>query len=227
MSFSPPYLLAILEVAWINILLSGDNAVVIALACRSLPDGERRMGMFLGSGVAIALRILFAFMVTRLMAIPFLQAAGGGLLLWIAAALVRGSDDDHNVKAHDNLWRAVGTIAVADMAMSLDNVVAIAAVARGDHWLFICGLILSIPLIVAGASAISALLQKFPILVWAGGALLGWVAGEMIGDDEALLAALNLSHTSAVHFGSAVLGAAAASAAGWLFRRSDSETSAG
>lgn len=221
MSFSPPYLLAILEVAWINILLSGDNAVVIALACRSLPGNERRWGMILGSGAAIALRIVFAFMVTRLMAVPFLQAAGGLLLLWIAAALVRGSDDDHNVKAHDNLWRAVGTIAVADMAMSLDNVVAIAAVARGDHWLFIAGLVLSIPLIVAGASAITALLDKFPILIWAGGALLGWVAGEMIGDDQALLSVLNLTHTGLVHFGSAALGTMAVIAAGYWLKRGD------
>lgn len=219
MSFSPPYLLAILEVAWINVLLSGDNAVVIALACRSLPGNDRRWGVLLGSGAAIALRIVFAFMVTRLMAVPFLQAGGGVLLLWIAAALVRGSEDNHNVKAHDSLWRAVGTIAVADTAMSLDNVLAIVAAAGGDHRLFIAGLVLSIPLIVAGASAISALLEKFPILVWLGGALLGWLAGEMIGDDAALLALLNLNHTSAVHFGSAALGMVAVIGAGlWLKR---------
>ena len=221
MALTPTYLLAILEVAWINVLLSGDNAVVIALACRSLSAPERRWGILLGSGAAIALRIVFALMITRLMAVPYLQAAGGALLLWIAVTLIRGSDDNHNVKAHDNLWRAVGTIAVADMAMSLDNVVAIAAVARGDHWLFIAGLVLSIPLIVAGASLISGFLEKFPILVWAGGALLGWVAGEMIGDDQALLALLGLSHTALVHFGSAALGTALALAAGWMLRRRD------
>jgi YjbE family integral membrane protein len=219
MDFSPPHLLAILEVAWINVLLSGDNAVVIALACRSLPPSERRWGMLLGTSAAIALRIVFAFMVAHLMAVPFLQAAGGVLLLWIAAALVNGVEDNHNVIAHEDLWRAVATIAVADMAMSLDNVVAIAGVAGGDHWLFIAGLVLSIPLIVAGASAISALLRKLPILVWAGGALLGWVAGEMIGDDRALLASLSLTHTPLVHFGSAGLGTCLVVLIGLAWRR--------
>ena len=220
MEISATYLLAILEVAWINVLLSGDNAVVIALACRSLPDAQRRLGILLGSGAAIVLRIVFAFMVTWLMAVPFLQAAGGGLLLWIAVGLGRGGDDDHQVKAHETLWHAVGTIALADMAMSLDNVVAIAAVARGDHWLFICGLVLSIPLIVVGASLISGILRKFPVLVWAGAALLGWVAGEMIGDDPALLQRLGLEGTTAVHFGSAAIVAALVLlAAAWLKRR--------
>ena len=222
MDLTPTYLLAILEVGWINVLLSGDNAVVIALACRSLGARERRWGILLGSGAAIALRIIFALMVSWLMAVPFLQAAGGVLLLWIAAMLIRGSNDDHNVKAHDTLWRAVGTIAVADMAMSLDNVVAIAAVARGDHWLFIIGLVLSIPLIVAGASLISGVLEKFPLLVWAGGALLGWVAGEMIGDDQALLALAGLSHTHAVHYGSAALGTIVAVVLGWLLSQRES-----
>lgn len=210
------YLFAILEVAWINVLLSGDNAVVIALACRSLSARERRLGIFFGSAAAIVLRIIFAFMVSFLMQVRFLQAGGGLLLLWIAISLARGSDDTHHVKAHDNLWRAVATIAFADMAMSLDNVVAIAAVARGDHWLFITGLILSIPLIVAGASLISSILEKLPVLVWAGAALLGWVAGEMIGDDHALLTLLSLTHTPAVHYGSAVLGAGVVVALGWM-----------
>ncbi|MBI2718775.1 MAG: TerC family protein [Rhizobiales bacterium] len=220
MNFSAEFLLSIVEVAWINILLSGDNAVVIALACRSLPDRLRRWGILLGSAAAIALRIGFAFMVTWLMAVPYLQAAGGVLLLWIAASLTNGEDAAHSVKAHENLWRAVGTIAVADMAMSLDNVVAIAAVARGNHWLFIFGLVLSIPLIVVGASLISGILEKWPVLVWAGAAILGWVAGQMIGDDPALLLRLGLEQSSFVHFGSAALGGAAVLLAGfWLKRR--------
>ena len=220
MDISADFLLSIVKVAWINILLSGDNAVVIGLACRSLPDQLRRWGILLGSGAAIGLRIVFAFMVTWLLTVPYLQAAGGALLLWIAVSLTNGEGATHNVKAHDSLWRAVGTIAVADMAMSLDNVLAIAAVARGNHWLFIFGLALSIPLIVAGAAAITALLAKLPVLVWAGAAILGWVAGEMVGDDPALLLQLGLEHTGAVHYGSAMLGGAAVVLAGlWLKRR--------
>lgn len=221
MDSSTTYFLAILEVAWINVLLSGDNAVVIALACRSLEARERYWGILLGSGAAIVLRIIFAFMVSWLMSVPFLQAAGGLLLLWIAASLIRGSDDTHHIKAHETLWHAVATIAVADMAMSLDNVVAIAAVARGDHWLFGTGLVLSIPLIVAGASLISTVLEKAPVLVWAGGALLGWVAGEMIGDDAALLNLLGLSHTDFVHYGTGALGALLVLLAGWRLRKRD------
>ena len=227
MDSSTAYLFAILEIAWINILLSGDNAVVIALACRSLPDTQRRWGILLGSGAAILLRVGFAFIVTWLMAVPFLQAAGGALLLWIAIGLARGSGDSHNVTAHATLWHAVRTIALADMAMSLDNVVAIAAVARGDHWLFISGLVLSIPLIVVGATFISGMLERFPALVWAGAALLGWVAGEMIGDDLALLSALGLAHTSAVHYGAAVLCTLATVAAAHWLRRGDKAGGAG
>lgn len=224
---SPTYLLAILEVGWINVLLSGDNAVVIALACRSLPGNQRRWGILLGSGAAIVLRIIFAFMVTWLMAVPYLQAVGGTLLLWIAVSLARGSDDDHDVKAHETLWHAVGTIAVADMAMSLDNVVAIAAVARGDHWLFIGGLVLSIPLIVVGATLISSILAKFPLLVWLGAALLGWIAGEMIGDDPALLSFFHLFHNSAVHYGSAVIGTLAVVLIAYGLKRRERDQVAG
>ena len=221
MDLSPAYLLTILEVAWINILLSGDNAVVIALACRSLPDHQRRIGIFMGSAAAIALRIIFAFMVTRLMAVPFLQAVGGALLVWIAIGLARGSNGNHDVKAHESLWHAVGTIAVADAAMSLDNVVAIAAVARGDHWLFIVGLALSIPLIVVGATLISKLLEKLPVLVWVGAALLGWIAGEMIGDDRALLSALGLIHTTAAHYAAAMIGLGLVITAAYALKRRD------
>jgi predicted tellurium resistance membrane protein TerC len=125
------------------------------------------------------------------------------------------------VKAHESLWSVVGTIAVADMAMSLDNVVAIAAVARGDYWLFIGGLVLSIPLIVVGATFISGILEKYPVFIWAGAGLLGWVAGEMIGDDAALLYALGLFHTSAVHYGSALVCALGVLIAAYLVRRWD------
>jgi YjbE family integral membrane protein len=225
MELSLTYVLAILEVAWINILLSGDNAVVIALACRSLPENLRRWGIILGSGAAIALRIGFAFVVTWLMAVPYLQAVGGALLLWIAISLARGgSDDNHNVKAHESLWHAVGTIAVADAAMSLDNVIAIAAIARDDYWLFVFGLVLSIPLIVVGATLITKLLSKFPILVWAGAALLGFIAGEMIADDTALLAHFGTSPNWFNHYGAATAGAAIVVLAAYVLRQKEGQT---
>src|SRR4051794_9088537 len=127
MEFSPSYLLAIGEVAWINILLSGDNAVVIAMACRSLPDNQRRLGVALGAGAAVLLRIVFAVVISWLLSVPFLKAIGGVMLLWIAISLARGqSEDDRKIESSERFWRAVGTIAVADAAMSLDNVIAIA-----------------------------------------------------------------------------------------------------
>jgi YjbE family integral membrane protein len=212
--------LAILEVAWVNILLSGDNAVVIALACRSLPQVQRRWGIILGSGAAIVLRIVFAFIVTWLMTVPYLQAVGGALLLWIAISLARGDDSgNHDIKAPETLWHAVGTIAVADAAMSLDNVIAIAAIARDNYWLFIFGLILSIPLIVVGATLITALLTRFPILVWAGAAVLGFIAGEMIADDAAILANFGLTHSWQLHYAAAIAGTALVVAAAYILRQ--------
>jgi YjbE family integral membrane protein len=209
MEFSTAYLLAILEVAWVNILLSGDNAVIIALACQQLPRRRRRVGILLGSALAIALRILFAFMVTWLMATPYLKAVGGLLLLWIAVSLARGGGSARTVIARESVWQALLTIAVADTAMSLDNVVAIAAVAAGDHWLFIGGLVLSIPLIVAGATAISRLLEKNPLLLWAGAALLGWLGGGMIATDSAIQHIVAIADSRALHAGAGALGATA------------------
>ena len=199
------YGLKILEVAWIDILLSGDNAIVIAMACRSLPENIRTVGIISGSAAAIALRIIFAFVVTWLMRVPYLQAAGGVLLLWIAVSLARGGDHEgHEVKAHSSLWSAIGTIVVADAAMSLDNVLAISAIARDDYSLFIFGLALSIPLIVVGATVFTKLLTRLPILIWAGAALLGMIAGEMIADDPKVLAFLGLEHSSLLHYSAAV-----------------------
>jgi len=178
-----PQLLKIVGIIWINIILSGDNAVVIAMACRGLPPNRRRAGMVLGAGVAVGLRIVFTLLVIALLSTPFLKLAGGLLLVWIAVKLVVGEEDEGDVKASDRLWHAVWTIAVADAVMSLDNVLAIAAVAEGSTWLLVLGLAISIPLIIAGAAVIMALLDRFPILVWAGAALLGWVAGEMAVSD--------------------------------------------
>jgi YjbE family integral membrane protein len=178
---------ALLKIIWINILLSGDNAVVIAMACRGLPRRQRLWGMVLGAGVAVLLRILFTGVVASLMLLPYLKLAGGLALFYIAAKLlVPEEPDETEVQAVEHLWRAVRIVAVADIVMSLDNVIAIAAAAQGNMALLVIGLAISIPLIVAGAALIMALLDQFPILVWAGAALLGWIVGEVIATDPAI-----------------------------------------
>jgi len=181
-------MLQVLQIIWIDVLLSGDNAVVIALACRRLPDDQRRLGIFLGTLAAVALRILFAFVIIELMAIPYLKLISGVLLLWIAVKLVSDQESEHDVTAAASLFAAVRTIAIADGVMSLDNVIAIAAAAKGEILLIIFGLLLSIPLIIFGSALVLGLLLRFPILVWAGAALLGWIAGELIGDDPRVAA---------------------------------------
>ncbi|MCB1511044.1 MAG: TerC family protein [Hyphomicrobiaceae bacterium] len=175
----------ILKIVWIDLILSGDNAVLIALACRSLPDRrQRRAGIILGAAVAIILRIVFAGTVTHLLDIPYLKLIGGVLLFWIAVKLLIGEDEDEpNITAHDRLWRAVGTIALADVLMSLDNVIAVAAVAKGSVWLIAFGVALSIPLIIWGSSLVLAMIARFPVIIWLGAALLGWIAGELIASE--------------------------------------------
>ena len=221
MEFSPEYLVSILKIVWIDLLLSGDNAVVIALACRSLPDKQRRWGILLGAGAAVGLRIAFALVISQVMLIPFLMTVGGLLLVWIAVKLLRGEDhNEHNIAAPDKLWQAVRTIAMADAVMSLDNVVAISAASGGDYWLFIFGLALSIPLIIAGASLITGLIQRFPIFIWAGAGLLGWIAGEMIAKDPALHD-FGMPHGTMAHYVAAVIGAGLVIVVGWWLKRRD------
>ncbi|MFC3693774.1 TerC family protein [Chenggangzhangella methanolivorans] len=180
----PAFWISLMQIIWIDLLLSGDNAVVIALACRKLPADQRKMGILLGAGAAVGLRIIFAFFITFLLGVPFLKIAGGVLLFWIAIKLATDEHEEHaDVEASSNLWGAVRTIAIADAVMSLDNVVAIAAAAKGHPELFIFGLLLTIPLIIMGSTLLSTILQKYPFLVWLGAALLGWIAGEMILGD--------------------------------------------
>lgn len=197
---SPVLWLALLQIIWINILLSGDNAVVIALACRSLPDKLRRTGIILGAGVAVGLRIVFTGIVATLLALPWLKLVGSLALMWIAVDLASPDEGgEEAVQASDSLWKAVGTVAVADIVMSLDNVVAVAAIADGNWFLLIFGLAISIPLIVAGSSLVMALIERFPLLVWAGAALLGWVAGEMLLGDVAVIDRLGEETTHHIH----------------------------
>jgi YjbE family integral membrane protein len=178
---------ALLKIMWINILLSGDNAVVIAMACRGLPPKQRMWGMVLGAGVAVVLRIVFTGVVASLMLLPFLKIVGGLALFYIAAKLLVPEDpDDGESEVTEHLWRAVKIVAIADIIMSLDNVIAIAAAAGGNFALLVIGLAVSIPLIVAGAALIMQMLDKWPILVWAGAALLGWIVGEVIATDPVI-----------------------------------------
>ena len=181
-----PFWLALLQIAGINILLSGDNAVVIALACRSLPDGQRNKAVLGGSIGAILLRLVFSLVVVWLLEIPYLKLVGGALLLWIGVRLMVPESGANGIAGKANLWGAIRTIVIADAVMSLDNVVAIAAVAKGSMVLIGLGLLMSVPLIIFGSQLVLALLNRFPILVAAGAGLLGWLAGEIMSGDPAV-----------------------------------------
>jgi len=182
---SPGFWLAVLQIIWIDILLSGDNAVVIALACRELPPRERLRGMVIGAGVAAILLIALTTVASVLLRLPYLQLAGGAALLWIAVKLVapQAHDEEGSREAAQDLWRAVRIVVIADIVMSLDNVVAVAAIARGRVVLLITALAVSIPVVFAGSAATLWLLKRYPILVWGGAATLGWIAGEMLVSD--------------------------------------------
>ena len=181
------YAVSVLRIIGINIILSGDNAIVIALACRSLPPRQRVIGIILGAGAAVVLRILFTLLVQQLLDVPWLKLVGGLVLLWIAIKLLLAEEaDEDSVSSGSNVWEAVKIVAIADIVMSLDNVLAIAAAAGGNTNLIILGLIISIPLVVFGATLLTWLLDRLPILVWAGSALLGWVAGELIATEPIL-----------------------------------------
>ena len=178
--------IAVGKIIWINVLLSGDNALVIAMACRGLHGAHRMWGMIIGAGIAVVLLIAFTGIVATLMSLPYLKLVGGIALLVIAAKLLVPEDESNEVAAGTTLWHAVRIVVIADIIMSLDNVIAIAAAAENNFALILLGLAISIPLIVAGAALIMALLEHFPILVWAGAALLGWIVGETIATDPVI-----------------------------------------
>ena len=175
-----------LQIVWINVLLSGDNAVVIALACRGLEGSRRKWAILGGSLAAVVLRIIFSIFIVALLRLPYLKLASGLLLLWLAFDLLRQEEHEKDVAAAGSIWGAIRTIAIADAIMSLDNVVAVAAAADNNIWLIVFGIALSVPLIVFGSTLMLKLLQRFPILVVLGAALLGWVAGEIMASDPAL-----------------------------------------
>jgi YjbE family integral membrane protein len=181
----PAFWLAAVQIMGINILLSGDNAVVIALAVRELPPKERFWGMVLGAGCAAVLLILFTGIVATLLKLPYLKLIGGIALFWVAVKLVapQAHDEEDTPEAVEDLWRAVRVVVVANIVMSLDNVIAVAAAAKGNYLLLGLGLAVSIPVVIAGSALFLALLERFPWVVWAGGALLGWIAGGLLPDD--------------------------------------------
>ena len=186
---TPQFWLAALEIVVINILLSGDNAVVIALACRNLPPRQRRWGVFWGAIGAIVLRIVLTFFAVSLLQLSYLKIIGGALLVWIGIKLIaeEGGEGGHGVQGSDRLLAAVRTVIIADLVMSIDNVLGIAAAARGNLPLLIFGLVVSVPLVIGGAQLIMRLVERFPILIVAGGGLLGFVAGGLIVDDSAIV----------------------------------------
>jgi len=223
--------IAALQIIGVNIILSGDNAVVIAMACMTLPPRQRLWGMVLGAGVAVLLRVLFTLVVAQAMAYPYLKLVGGALLFYVAIKLVTedAEGDDDGVEGASNLWRAVRIVAIADIVMSLDNVIAIAAsaevaAARVDiahamgikATLIIFGLATSVPLIVAGSAILMALLERYRVLVWGGGALLGWVAGDIMTTDPVLAGVFSETTLHALHIWGGPAGGIIVLAAGYI-----------
>ena len=180
MSFSSPeFWIALSQIMLINIVLSGDNAVVIAMASRSLSPKHQKKAILFGSVGAIVLRIVLTFFAVYLLSMPYLKLVGAALLLWIGVGLLKGDDGEENLEGSSNLITAIKTIIVADIVMSLDNVVGVAAAAKGDVLLLVIGLAVSIPLIIFGSAIILKLMTRFPIIITLGAGLLGWVAGDM------------------------------------------------
>ena len=176
----------LLKIIWINIVLSGYNAVVIALAARSLPPRQQKLAVAWGSGAAVGMRIVLTLFAVALLQLPYLKLIGAVLLLWIGVQLLLPEEGEENVDGHDNLLAAIKTILIADLVMSLDNVIAVAAAAGDSITLLVLGLGISIPMVIFGSTLLMKVMERFPIIITLGGALLGFVAGEMAVSDPAL-----------------------------------------
>ncbi|WP_353235652.1 TerC family protein [Diaphorobacter ruginosibacter] len=184
---TPDFWIGLVKIIWINIILSGDNAVVIALAARSLPPEQQKKAIVIGSGAAVVLRIVLTVVAAKLLELSFLQIIGGCLLLWIGYQLLTGDDEEEGESSgNKGMLAAVRTILIADLVMSLDNVIAVAATAQGNMVLLILGLAISIPLVIFGSTLMIKLMERFPIIVVLGAALIGWVGGETIVNDNIL-----------------------------------------
>jgi YjbE family integral membrane protein len=184
---SPAFWHGLLLIIWVNIILSGDNAVVIALAARSLPEVQQKKAVLWGAGAAVILRIVLTIVAVKLLTLPYLKIIGGLLLFWIAIGLLVPEDGGEDVDSSDNLFQAIKTILIADLVMSLDNVIAVAGVAKGSVLLLVLGLTISIPLVIFGATILMKLMERFPIIITAGAGILGWVAGEMLVTDPSVV----------------------------------------
>lgn len=184
---STDFWIGLIKIIWINIILSGDNAVVIALAARSLPPEQQKKAVLFGSGAAVVLRIALTVVAAKLLELSYLQILGGLLLLWIGVQLLGDEEDGEGEdKEYGSMLAAVRTILIADLVMSLDNVIAVAAAAKGSFVLLILGLAISIPLVIFGSTLMIKLMDRFPIIITLGAALIGWVGGETIASDVAL-----------------------------------------
>jgi YjbE family integral membrane protein len=175
----------LLQIIGVNIVLSGDNAVVIAMAARSLAPDQQKKAIFWGSGAAIVMRILLTIFAVKLLVLPYLKLVGAALLLWIGYSLLAGGDDEE-IDSSDHLLTAIKTILLADLVMSLDNVIGVAAAAKGNTFLLVAGLAISIPLVIFGASMLLKVMERFPLIITVGGGLLGWIAGDMAVNDPAI-----------------------------------------
>ena len=211
--------IGLLKIIWINIILSGDNAVVIALAARSLPAKQQRQAVLFGSGAAVVLRIGLTVVAVKLLAMPYLQIVGGVLLLYIGVQLLSDQGEgEGEEKTHGSLLAAIRTILIADLVMSLDNVIGVAAAAKGSMLLLVLGLAISIPMVVFGSTMMIRLMERFPVVVTLGAALIGWVGGETMANDT-ILATL-MQDLPWLHQAGPVLGAALVLGLGrWLQKR--------
>jgi YjbE family integral membrane protein len=205
---STQFLIAVLQIIAIDVLLGGDNAVVIALACRKLPEKQRKKGIFWGVVGAIVLRILLIFFALQLLSLPYLKIVGALLLLWIGVKLLQPEEGDGHgsIEESTNLLGAIRTVIVADVVMSMDNVIAVAGAAKGELLLVVFGILFSVPIIVWGSRIVLKLMDRFPVVITLGGALLGWIAGGMLISDKALQPYLPVV-SSMLHYASAAVGA--------------------
>jgi len=221
---TPQFWTGLLTIIWINIILSGDNAVVIALAARSLPPHQQKKAVFWGAGAAVIMRIILTIVAVELLKLPYLKLIGGALLLWIAVKLLIPEDDgDDGIESSSNLWAAIKTILIADLVMSLDNVIGVAAAAKGSLVLLVLGLLISIPLVIFGATMLMKLMERFPIIITIGAGILGWVSGEMAATDPVVADWVN-AHAAWLHWAAPAAGVVFVVALGrWLAARATRE----
>lgn len=204
---TPAFWAALGNIILINIVLSGDNAVVIALAAKSLPPRQKRLAVIYGSAAAIILRIVLTIFALQLLTLPYLKLIGAAALFYIGVQLLAADDGEEDIEGHSNLWGAIKTILIADLVMSLDNVLGVAAAANGNVTLLIVGLAISVPLIVFGSTLVLRLMEKFPIIITLGAGLLGYLAGEMLFSDTAVQPWIHshIPHHDVMLFGSSHL----------------------